>query len=122
MPFSLELILLFVTASIVGYAVLSIIMRLWQEYAILDRPHLYKTESGREPVPYGVGIAIIITLLILAPSISYFFDISASLEHKLHIVLALAAIIGIVSFVDDLDTIGKSRWRVSPILRLLMQI
>ena len=62
------------------------------------------------------------TLLLISPLIPYFFDISQSLEHKLHIVLTLAAIIAVVSFVDDLDTIGKSRWSVPPIVRLLMQI
>lgn len=122
MSFTLELLILIVTSSLVWYAVLFLIQRFWKERWILDRPHLYKTESGRSPVPYGIGIAIVATLLLISPLIPYFFDISQSLEHKLHIVLTLAAIIAVVSFVDDLDTIGKSRWSVPPIVRLLMQI
>lgn len=122
MSFAFSIILLFITSSIVGYIVLFFIEKAWKKYAILDRPHLYKTEKWRAPVAYGIGIAIIITLLLISPAIPYFFEIRASLEHKLHIVLILAAIIGIVSFVDDLDTIGKSRWSVPPIVRLMMQI
>lgn len=62
------------------------------------------------------------TLLILAPFIPFFFDITDTLERKLDIVLALASIIALVSFIDDLDTIGKSRWSVPPLVRLAMQI
>jgi UDP-GlcNAc:undecaprenyl-phosphate GlcNAc-1-phosphate transferase len=93
-----------------------------KKFDILDRPHLYKTEAGRHPVPYGIGIAIISTLLIIAPIIPSLFDISPTLEKKLFIVLSLSAIIWIISALDDLDTIGKSRISVPPILRLLMQI
>ncbi len=122
MSFTLALILLFLTSSAIGYIVLMVVEGTWKKYAILDRPHLYKTEKWRAPVPYGIGISIIITLLLISPMIPYFFEIPTWLEHKLHIVLILAAIIGIVSFMDDLDTIGKSRWSVPPMVRLIMQI
>jgi UDP-N-acetylmuramyl pentapeptide phosphotransferase/UDP-N-acetylglucosamine-1-phosphate transferase len=122
MPFALELLILTLSSSIIGYGVLSLVQKYWKKVGLLDRPHLYRTEAGRPPVPYGIGIAIITTLLLISPLIPYFFEISSTLEHRLHIVLALASIIAIVSFVDDLDTIGKSRWSVPPVVRLLMQI
>ncbi|MBP9812440.1 undecaprenyl/decaprenyl-phosphate alpha-N-acetylglucosaminyl 1-phosphate transferase [Candidatus Gracilibacteria bacterium] len=107
---------------VVGFSILRCILFLAKKYDILDRPHLYKTEAGRKPVPYGIGIAIISTLLLVAPVIPYLFDISPTLEKKLFIVLSLSAIIGIISALDDLDTIGKSRISVPPLFRLLMQI
>ncbi len=122
MSFTLTLIFLVFISSLVGYSVLFLIEKLWKAKWILDRPHLYKTETGRDPVPYGIGIAIIMTLFLLSPLIPHVFNISQSLEHKLHIVLTLASIVAIVSFIDDLDTIGKSRWSVPPLFRLAMQI
>jgi UDP-GlcNAc:undecaprenyl-phosphate/decaprenyl-phosphate GlcNAc-1-phosphate transferase len=62
------------------------------------------------------------TLLLTILIFPYIFDVPASLEHKLHIVLILGSILTLVSFVDDLDTIGKSRISIPPIVRLLMQI
>jgi UDP-N-acetylmuramyl pentapeptide phosphotransferase/UDP-N-acetylglucosamine-1-phosphate transferase len=110
MSFALELVILFIISSLIGYSVLSLIEYIWRRYSILDRPDRYKTEAGRAPAPYGVGVAIVFTLLISAIVIPFLFDISASLEKKLYIILSLTSIIAFVSFLDDLDTIGKSRW------------
>lgn len=117
-----HLLILTVSSLLIGYGVLRCILAGARRFDILDRPHLYKTEMGRKPVPYGIGIAIVITLLIVAPLIPLLFDISPTLEKKLHIVLILASIIGLVSALDDLDTIGKSYISVPPIFRLLMQM
>ena len=38
------------------------------------------------------------------------------------IILVIGVIISIISFIDDLDTIGKSSIKIPPIIRLLMQI
>lgn len=61
-------------------------------------------------------------LLILTPLIFLFGDFSPLLEKRLLIVLIIGIVISLVSFFDDLDTIGKSPIKISPILRLLMQI
>ena len=52
----------------------------------------------------------------------YFGGFSDLLEHRLVIILVIGIIIALVSFVDDLDTIGRSTIKVPPIARLLMQI
>lgn len=41
---------------------------------------------------------------------------------RLIIVLIIGACLSIISFIDDMDTIGKSRLKIPPILRLGMQI
>lgn len=117
-----NLLVLAFLSLIVGYGVLKLVLYFARRHGILDRPHLYKTESGRNPAPYGIGIAIISTLLLVAPVIPYLFEISQALEKKLYIVLTLSAIIGIISALDDLDTIGKSWISVPPVFRLAMQV
>ena len=62
------------------------------------------------------------TLLVLSPLVFLFGGFSDLLEHRLVIILSIGVIISIVSFVDDLDTIGKSRVKIPPIVRLLMQV
>jgi UDP-GlcNAc:undecaprenyl-phosphate/decaprenyl-phosphate GlcNAc-1-phosphate transferase len=61
-------------------------------------------------------------LIILTPLLFLFGDFSPLLEKRLLIVLIIGIGISLVSFVDDLDTIGKSWIRVPPLVRLLMQI
>lgn len=61
-------------------------------------------------------------LVILTPLIFLFGDFSPLLEKRLLIVLIIGIGISLVSFVDDMDTIGRSPVRVPPIVRLLMQI
>jgi UDP-N-acetylmuramyl pentapeptide phosphotransferase/UDP-N-acetylglucosamine-1-phosphate transferase len=95
---------------------------LLSKWWLLDRPHLYPSEKWRKPAPYGAGIAIILTLLIISPAIFLFGGFSPLLEHRLVIILVIGVIISIVSFVDDLDTIWKSNIQIPPIIRLLMQI
>jgi UDP-GlcNAc:undecaprenyl-phosphate/decaprenyl-phosphate GlcNAc-1-phosphate transferase len=122
MDFFSSLIILVLLSTIIGYIILRVVMKMSQRYSILDRPHLYDTERGRRPAPYGIGIAIMMTLLIIAPLIPMMFDISWTLEKKLHIVLILGSVLALVSYIDDLDTIDRSRWRVPPVVRLMMQI
>jgi UDP-N-acetylmuramyl pentapeptide phosphotransferase/UDP-N-acetylglucosamine-1-phosphate transferase len=89
---------------------------------LMDRPHLYKSELGRKPAPYGVGIALIFILLLLSPFIFFFSNFSPLLEKRFLIVLIIGIGISIISFIDDMDTIGKSRIKVPPLARLCMQI
>jgi UDP-N-acetylmuramyl pentapeptide phosphotransferase/UDP-N-acetylglucosamine-1-phosphate transferase len=67
--FTQSLIIIFIISLIISPLVLMGVSFLLRKYRLLDRPHLYKSEKGRKPAPYGAGISIIITLLILAPII-----------------------------------------------------
>lgn len=58
----------------------------------------------------------------MSPLVFLFADFSPLLEKRLLIVLGIGVFISIISFIDDLDTIGKSRIKIPPIARLLMQI
>jgi membrane-associated HD superfamily phosphohydrolase len=95
---------------------------IWRKYRLLDLPHLYENEGKRKPAPYSIGIILTFMLVCFAPLIAWGFDFSALLERKLEIIVILACIIGIVSFVDDMDTIKQSFIRIPPIVRLLLQI
>lgn len=92
-PIFINLFILASLSLVVGYFVLKAILKFAKNFGILDRPHLYKTEAGRKPVPYGIGIAIVSTLLLVAPIIPSLFEISPTLEKKLYIVLILSAVI-----------------------------
>lgn len=115
-----------ITLLLISVALAPIILRgvtfLLRRYGCLDRPHLYKTEKWRSPAPYGAGVAIIVMLLVLSPLIFLYGWFSPLLEKRLLIVIVIGVLISLISFVDDMDTIGKSRIRVPPIVRLLMQI
>jgi len=65
---------------------------------------------------------IFLTLAILSPIIYIFGDFSELLLHRLTIVLIIGAFLTAISFIDDMDTIGKSPIKIPPIFRLLMQI
>ncbi len=118
----LQFFIFFLSSLIISPIILHGVSFLLRKYNFLDRPHLYKSEKWRAPVPYSGGIAIIITLLVMSPFIFRFSDFSPLLEKRLIIVLVIGIIISIISFIDDLDTIGKSKIKIPPIARLLMQI
>lgn len=122
MSFALEIFIIFIASCIISPLVLWCVDLCLRRYKLLDRPHLYKSEAGREPVPYGAGISIILTLFVFVPILYGILEFTPILEHRLHIILIIAIIIGLISFVDDMDTIGHSRIRVSPMFRLIMQI
>lgn len=122
MPFLGQIIILFILSCILSPLILNGVCFLLRKFAIIDRPHLYKAEQGRSPAPYGAGISILLTLILFLPVLYGFFDFSEILEKRLHIVLILGVILAVVSFIDDMDTIGKSRMSVPPLFRLAMQI
>lgn len=122
MSISLQIILILGISIFVSPLILQGVIYLLRKYKLLDRPHLYKSEAGRQPAPYGAGIAIFLTLLVLSPIIFSVFGFSPLLEKRLLIVLGIGALLSMVSFVDDLDTIGKSPIKVPPLFRLMMQI
>ncbi len=118
----LQFLIIFISSLIISPLVLRGVSFFLKKYSLLDRPHLYKSEKWRKPAPYGAGISIIITLLIMSPLVFLFADFSLLLEKRLAIILVIGIIITIISFIDDLDTIGKSKIKVPPIARLIMQI
>ncbi len=67
-------------------------------------------------------MAITITLFLLSVIAPLLFEISDALISKLQIVLIFTGIISLVSWIDDMDTIGRSRISVPPLARLVMQI
>lgn len=122
MSFLLQTFIIFIISFLLSPFLLKGISFVFRKWRFLDRPHLYKTEKGRAPAPYGVGIIIIIMLLIFLPFFYLYFDFSQILERRFHIVLILGVILASVSFLDDMDTIGKSPLKIPPLFRLMMQI
>lgn len=113
---------LFFWSAIFSYFLIKFIIFIFTKYQILDRPHLYKSEKWRDPKPYGVGIMLFLTLLISSPFVFLFGWFNELLEKRFLIFLLVGAIISVISFVDDMDTIAKSKIKIPPIFRLGMQI
>ena len=122
MPPFFILIGIFIASLIVSPLIVSSVSFLLRKYAILDRPEKYKSEQGRPPAPYGIWVSIFIVLLIFIPGVLLWWDFSATLEKRLLIMLILWGVLTIISFIDDLDTIGKSKIAIPPLFRLAMQI
>lgn len=122
MSFPLEICILFITACIISPLILLGVTTVLRKWNFLDRPHLYKSEIGRAPVPYGAGISILFTILVFVPILYGIIDFTPILEHRLYIIIILGVFIACISFFDDMETIGQSSLRIHPIFRLLMQI
>lgn len=120
--FTLQFSVFFMASLLLSPLILRGISYLLKKADFFDRPHLYKSEKWRKPAPYGAGISILVTLLLMSPLIFIFADFSPLLEKRLLIILVIGIIISIISFIDDLDTIGKSKLKIPPIARLIMQI
>lgn len=61
-------------------------------------------------------------MLLLTPWVYGFGDFSDLFMKRFTIILIIGSLLSIVSFIDDMDTIGKSRIKVPPLVRLGMQI
>lgn len=68
----IQFCIILITSFVISPLILRGISLLLSKWQLLDRPHLYRTEKGREPAPYGAGITIIITLLVLSPLVFLF--------------------------------------------------
>lgn len=108
-------------------------MRYFPKWGLLDNPGPYGHD--RKPVPLGVGVVLYLNFLVC--SIAFL-----GMSEKLAVLLVLGAIVTLVSFLDDLDTIFKfdrsqkdvkltaedmakrkdTPFAVSPKVRLAMQI
>lgn len=122
MDFYLKLFILTITASLIAWWWLKFLLIFFRKFWVLDLPHLYENEGKRPPAPYSIGIILTFMLVIFAPLITWGFDFSFLLEQKLEVIVVLACIIWLVSFLDDLDTIKQSFVKIPPIVRLWLQI
>jgi UDP-GlcNAc:undecaprenyl-phosphate/decaprenyl-phosphate GlcNAc-1-phosphate transferase len=122
MPFFFEIFSIFIASVICSPLIVWGVSYGLRRYGILDRPEKYKTEKWRAPAPYSIGISVFLSLAIFIPVILYFSEFPPVLEKRLIIMFILSWILTLVSFIDDLDTIGKSRLRVPPLFRLSLQI
>lgn len=116
------LFLLFLIAIATSYCVTIVIRKIFFSIGILDRPHLYPVEGDRPPAPYSLGVILWITLLILSPLLFFLFDFNDVLSRRFIIFLALGGLVTAISFLDDMDTIGKIGFSIPPWVRLLFQI
>ena len=107
--------ILAILSTLLTFALLRFGMWAFERLGILDRPHLYPHERHRAPIPYGLGIVLYLDFVVLS---LLFLDLSVE---KLRTILFLGFIISLVSFLDDLNTIGKFR-KIKPIVRLALQI
>lgn len=82
------------------------VLKFFPKWKLMDRPHEYGLK--RAPVPYGAGIVFFVVFLICA---FVFVDITKPIAG----VIFGALLVVVVSFIDD-------RMKLSPILRLLMQV
>jgi len=76
---------------------------LFARFGLLDNPAPYGHK--RKPVPLGIGSIFYLNFLLL----SFFLYplLSGVNQHRLFIILVLGAVVTLISFMDDLDTIHK---------------
>lgn len=104
-------------ASVMSFSIMiALFSRIFKKAWFLDHPERYPHEWNRPPLPYWFWIIMFLNFALLA---SIFLDFTVK---KLIIIIVLWLLLGIMNFIDDLDTISMSKIKVSPILRLAAQI
>lgn len=127
----IRFVLIFAASSVVSCVLFWGVMHYFPKWGLLDNPAPYGHD--RKPVPHGVGVVLYLNFLIC--SIAFL-----GMSEKLAILLVLGAIVTLVSFLDDLDTIYKysekdkstktgemikpreTPFAISPKIRLALQI
>lgn len=95
---------LFFGASLVSsFAIFHAGKYLFEYFGLLDNPAPYGHK--RRPVPLGIGSIFYLNFFLL--SLFLYPLLSEINQQRLFIVLILGAIVTLISFVDDLDTIHK---------------
>lgn len=95
--------ILLVVSSITSFLLIQAIQWLFPRLGFLDNPAPYGHD--RAPVPFSAGVVFYINFLILG---AFLFPLMTDVNReKLAIVLVLGAVVTIMSFIDDLDTIFK---------------
>ena len=112
---TIQALILAVCSAVLSFVFVRFGASTFQRFGILDRPYLYPHEQHRVPVPYGLGVILFLNFTFLS-FLFLGFDVD-----KLRVIFLLGLIVTIVSFLDDLNTIGKFR-RIPPAVRLTLQI
>lgn len=92
------------------------VCKLWRRFGIMDRPERYG--HNRFPVPYAVGVILFLNLLVFSP---FLFQNEIHFKRFL-IIFIFWAVLTLISFLDDLDTISRIPFKISPKFRLFIQI
>lgn len=99
--------LLFLGSTLTSWGILRACMWIFQRYDLLDNPKKYGYD--RNPVPYGVGIILVVNFCLWSGAI---WNV---LPQKMLLVVLFGIIVTLISFVDD-------RVQVPAKIRLIIQI
>ncbi|MDD2487564.1 MAG: MraY family glycosyltransferase [Candidatus Gracilibacteria bacterium] len=116
LSFLYKCLFLFGSSIIIFSILIAIFVKIFKKFNLLDHPERYPHEKGRKPLAYGFGIIMFLSFAIMSIS---FLDLGVK---KIVFILVLGLILGIFNFIDDLDTIGMTRIKITPFQRLIIQI
>lgn len=103
LPIFAQFGIFFVCSFVSSFIIFQIGRYLFSRFGLLDNPAPYGHK--RVPVPFGIGSIFYINFLLLSSFLHPL--LSDTNKHRLFIILILGAIVTLISFVDDLDTIHK---------------
>lgn len=109
----MPLIILFL-AGCTMWAITLIVFYIFRKYGIVDKPHLYPHEQGREPLPYPGGVVMILNVLLWSPWILQSVA-DADIKKSLYVLLAGVVTTALMAWDDQKRTIP-------PLFRLVFQI
>lgn len=98
-----QLGIFFIVSLISSFIIFHAGKYLFERFGLLDNPAPYGHK--RKPVPLGIGSIFYLNFFLL----SLFLHplLSEINQHRLFIILVLGAVVTLISFIDDLDTIHK---------------
>lgn len=103
LPFFTQLVFILLCSIVSSFVFFSLGKYLFERYGLLDNPAPYGHK--RKPVPFGIGSIFYLNFALLS---AFLYPLLSGVnQHRLSIILVLGAIVTLVSFVDDLDTIYK---------------
>jgi hypothetical protein len=113
MELFVPLIILFL-AGCTMWAITLIVFYAFRKYGIVDKPHLYPHEQGRDPLPYPGGVVMVLNMLLWSPWILQSVA-DADIKKSLYVLLAGAVTTALMAWDDQKRTIP-------PLFRLVFQI
>ncbi|OIP53123.1 hypothetical protein AUK10_02845 [Candidatus Gracilibacteria bacterium CG2_30_37_12] len=98
-----QLSIFFIVSLVSSFIIFHAGKYLFSHFGLLDNPAPYGHK--RNPVPFGIGSIFYLNFFLL----SLFLHplLNEINQHRLFIILVLGAIVTLISFIDDLDTIHK---------------
>lgn len=103
LPIFTQVGLFLISSFISSFTIFHIGKYLFERFGLLDNPAPYGHK--RKPVPLGIGSIFYLNFCLL--SIFLHPLLSGVNQHRLFIILVLGAVVTLISFIDDLDTIHK---------------